>query len=436
MHEINNGVFKSDISDNIYVIGDIHGDYQCLIHCLVDLCESCHISKIYNDELFNTDNREYLEWIPNNKAIIIFCGDMIHRKRCNNVLDDECSDIFILLTLIRLKEEAILNGGNVILISGNHEIMNISQPENIMYISPKNIETNLKYFNDKNFVNKYIKNSYAWIKLDNILITHAGLCSEYLDNDEFEKYSINKINDEYHKCFTNLKHFDDKKNLSYSLFIKYDIHNHKTHNMFWCREWGYGEIECEKLKILLNKIKCKKMIISHCPQFINPNKPQMINFECNCGEKENGEYLLARIDLGMSRCFDYNDETSFIPNLSKNHYRKMAILKLKNNNNDSNNNNNNELYFNHSCVITKKISCMQYLLLKYGYYKKDWHKHGINSNWMGFRYINSIENIKKCSNDEQDGICCVINTVLKYDTKCKSILYYMNLLDELNGIDE
>ena len=97
-YENGNGVFNINNLDNkdIFVIGDIHGDYQVLIHCLVDLCESCNINK--EDQI--------LSWIPNNKNIIIFCGDLIHRKRfADHVLDDEESDVFIIESIIRLKQE-------------------------------------------------------------------------------------------------------------------------------------------------------------------------------------------------------------------------------------------------------------------------------------------------------------------------------------------
>ena len=90
------GLFVSDNDDNIYVIGDIHGDYQCLVHCLVDLAMCCYIKKVEN---FG-NRREILEWVENNKTILVFTGDLIHRQRFeNNVLDDECSDIFIIKTL-------------------------------------------------------------------------------------------------------------------------------------------------------------------------------------------------------------------------------------------------------------------------------------------------------------------------------------------------
>ena len=36
----NSGIFTyNELNKQIYIMGDIHGDYQCLVHCLVDLCK-------------------------------------------------------------------------------------------------------------------------------------------------------------------------------------------------------------------------------------------------------------------------------------------------------------------------------------------------------------------------------------------------------------
>ena len=65
---------------------------------------------------------------------------MIHRKRFeDNILDDECSDIYILKTIFRLKKEAKKNGGDILIISGNHEIMNLINPEENLYTSELNL---------------------------------------------------------------------------------------------------------------------------------------------------------------------------------------------------------------------------------------------------------------------------------------------------------
>ncbi|AYV80087.1 MAG: hypothetical protein Gaeavirus8_18 [Gaeavirus sp.] len=388
------GIFTSK-SDSIYIMGDIHGDYQCFIHCLVDLCQTCSVTELIDDTEFNYMDREILEWNPGCSSTVVFCGDLIHRKRfADHVLDDECSDIYIIKTLLRLKKDAIKNNGNIIIISGNHEIMSLLQPDENVYTSPKNLAANLRFFTDKKFINEYIKNSYAWIKINDILITHGGLCSDYLDfidtsgTDLSNMDVVKFINDKYHEYFTNFNYKDTRKDkVGYNLFIEYDTDNKKKHNMFWCREWGYSGIDCDKYKKILSQVECTKMIIAHCPQFLSPDKPKMINFECKDNTNTN-IFNLARIDLGMSRSFDYNKETNFMYYLNNNYNRKMSVLKLSIKDDDT-------LYFNTEGIITHKLSCIQYLLLKYGLKKSDWTKKNIDTDWIGFKYINTVIDKRK-----------------------------------------
>lgn len=179
--------------------------------------------------------------------------------------------------------------------------------------------------------------------------------------------------------------------------------------MFWCRQWGYSNIKCDELKDLIGKVDCGKMIVAHCPQFLDPDKPQTISFRCH--NEDNG-FNLARIDLGMSRAFEYNccddkrltidkdnfDESNiqtFLKYLKFNFNRKIQVLKLINK--------DDKLNFNYSSIITEKLSCLQYLLLKYGIKKKYWKKKGIKSNWIGFDLIDMLCNkdfLKKCNNDK------------------------------------
>ncbi len=423
MIEKDTGIFETNgKNDNIYMCGDIHGDYQCLIHCLVDLCGVCEISRVFNDKEFGTPNREYLSWIPGSNSVVVFCGDLIHRKRYpDNVLDDECSDVFIIKMLLRLKAEAKSNGGDIIIIAGNHEILNILEPDNNSYTSNKNLVKNEQYFNSSKFVNEYIANSYAWIKINNILVAHGGLCSDYLrylDNTNIfddKIYSDEEqigglgldlsngdgivafVNNKYREFFTHLNKLDTEKDvIGYNLFVKYDVTSKNKLNVFWCREWGFSGIDCDKFKKLLEKVGCSKMIIAHCPQFVSPDYPKMINFECiDVNASEDIEsFNIARIDLGMSRCFDYNKEDNFLYYLSNNFNRKMSVLKL---NIDSNNN----IIFNIQSIVTKQLSCIQYLLLKYGLTREKWLEYKMDSNWLGFEYLTKIlgsNNIKSLQN--------------------------------------
>lgn len=418
----NSGIFfYKDVSKQLYIMGDIHGDYQCLIHCMVDLCKVCSITQITNDE-FETSNREILEWNNSCKSIIVFCGDFIHRKRFDDhVLDDECSDIYIIKTLLRLKESAQKFGGDIILISGNHEIMNILQPNESIYTSEKNLLTNTEYFSNNEFVNDYISKSYAWVKINDILIAHGGLCSDYLDyidlsTKNLQGNSIIKfVNDKYHDFFTDFNFDKFKKDKEgYNLFVEYDMKNKSKHNMFWCREWGYDTVDCENYKRMLKLIDCSKMIIAHCPQFLSPEKPKMINFECKNLSTEETTFNLARVDLGMSRSFDYNKHDNFIYYLTNNYNRKMAVLKLLYS--------NGELIFNNSCIITEQLSCIQYLLLKYGLRLKDWKKKNISTNWIGFEYLEPILNLVLKTKEETEISDFLSNSVDKCVSSNKKIL--------------
>ena len=442
MQEIDTGIFiTNNTNNNIYIIGDLHGDYQCLLHCLVDLCKSCNITKIYNDGEFKNNRREYIEWEKNNNSVIVFCGDLIHRQRFpDHILDDECSDIYIIKTLLRLKKEAIKYGGNIIIIAGNHEIMNIVNVEDDTYLSPLNKSINNKYFKDNEFINEYVLNSYAWIKLNDILLAHGGLCSDYLNylNDQIDsKKIISYVNDKYRSFFKNFiyhKHnLETYDKTAFDLFINYDIIHKSKHNIFWCREWGYGKINVDKLKSILNKVNCSKMIISHCPQFLSPDTPKMINFECiDCDN--NKEYLLARIDLGMSRSFDYNKEDKFFYYLSNNYNRKISILKLLHNKSNPNN-----LYFNNNGIITYKLSCIQYLLLKYGKTIDEWNKYNIKSNWIGFNHIdNLLKNLNNNNNNNNNNNLCDVNDN-KYNSNnvLLCLLYQIHLKNiKLRSIDQ
>jgi len=424
------GIFKiNNKNKNIYVIGDIHGDYQVFIHCLVDLCKSCSIKNLFNDSDNNYNNREFISWNENCDDIVVFCGDIIHRKRfSDHVLDDECSDVYLLETLLRLKQEAIDNNGNIIIIFGNHEMMNILQPENNLYTSDMNVEKNLIYFKNKININKLIKNCYAWVKINDTLIAHGGLCSDYLDylkEKEIDKNGdevIEFINENFRRYFKDFNYKEyDQKDISYSLFIDYDFKNNKKHNLFWCREWGYNSIDCDEYKKILKKINCNKMVIAHCPQFLSPSAPKMINFECF--NENSKDFNLARVDLGMSRSFEYNiNDSKFIEYIKNNFNRKMSILKL--------NINNNLISFNYDSIITNKLSCLQYLLIKYGKTKKEWNDKNITTNWVGFEYLETVLDKFISLEDEEEDIKCSNENALL------CLLYPINKNYKINSIQK
>jgi len=124
----------------------------------------------------------------------------------------------------------------------------------------------------------------------------------------------------------------------------------------------------------------------------------------------------------MSRSFDNNDRYNFYRYLQHNFNRKMAVLKLLHGK-------DNKLYFDNSGIMTHKLSCIQYLLVKYGLTKDDWKRHGINSNWLGFEKIEDLlhnmdgnvdcfqDNIESLGTSSLDIIKCLLYPVVKRENK-------------------
>jgi hypothetical protein len=97
--------------------------------------------------------------------------------------------------------------------------------------------------------------------------------------------------------------------------------------------------------------------------------------------------FIRMFNLGMSRAFEYNgDNKKFIDYIKNNFNRKMAVLKIKSV--------NNSMSFNKDSIITNKLSCLQYLLIKFGLTKAEWESKNIKTDWIGFKYLEKI-NINK-----------------------------------------
>ena len=127
------GIYK--MVEKIVVIGDIHADYEILILILKK-------ANVINDKL---------EWIAG-KIYLVMIGDLVDGKaRIDNWNGD--SDLKVINFLEKLMKKAKDNGGNVIILLGNHEFMNIRG--NFTYSGEHGIKEmggelkRLKYFNNQ-----------------------------------------------------------------------------------------------------------------------------------------------------------------------------------------------------------------------------------------------------------------------------------------------
>ena len=104
------GDFSKKNFEKLYIIGDIHGDFEVLLICLIEL------AKVVNPHSG--------DWINSkNNILVVFLGDIMDRARTDKfVSNDENSDIDIFLYLNYLDKQARKYNSRVILTIGNHDI--------------------------------------------------------------------------------------------------------------------------------------------------------------------------------------------------------------------------------------------------------------------------------------------------------------------------
>ena len=103
-------IVQIDTGEDILVVGDVHGDYNHLVRAL----------QAANIIARQPGRADEVNWIAG-KAVVVFMGDMI----------DKGTHSLKVLTLVRaLRDAAIHQGGQVIVLLGNHEARFLADPSN------------------------------------------------------------------------------------------------------------------------------------------------------------------------------------------------------------------------------------------------------------------------------------------------------------------
>ena len=98
---------KSYINRNIIAMGDVHGDYYATV-------KSLRITRTIDKDL---------NWKAKN-SILIQMGDILDRGGRETTYKDEDSELKIIYLFKRLKKQAQKEGGDVVCLIGNHELLN------------------------------------------------------------------------------------------------------------------------------------------------------------------------------------------------------------------------------------------------------------------------------------------------------------------------
>ncbi len=155
--------------DNIFCIGDVHGNFEALTLLLKN-------NKIIDDSL---------NWTFG-KGNLVFCGDVFDRGEKVT----EC-----LWLIYKLEQQANESGGHVHLLLGNHEIMVLKGDLRYLHKKYKYIQTklgiNYSFLYNKNTVlGNWLRTKNSIIQINNVLFVHGGLHPDIINMN----ISTNDIN--------------------------------------------------------------------------------------------------------------------------------------------------------------------------------------------------------------------------------------------------
>lgn len=254
----------------IIAIGDVHGDFRVLLHCL-------RLAKVLDRKR---------KWIGGN-TIVIQLGDQVDSKcRGRDCEKDDIGDELKIIKFVdELHEQAIKQGGALYSLLGNHELMNVmgnlnyTSSENIMTFGGKEERMN-KFTPGSEIAIYFACNRNSIMKIGDFLFVHGGLIPP-----KAKQYSLEKINDTIRQYLLGNKRKDnvDVQNL----LVGKD-------SPFWSRHYsnsfsGNSKKACQSLNETIEYLKLKGMIVGHTVQ------SKGINSGCN------GK--IWRTDIGLSRSF-------------------------------------------------------------------------------------------------------------------------------------
>lgn len=367
----------------IVVFGDIHGDYEMIIKLL----QLSGVAKIINQkkisrtktqsvkinstnsikpkkskrskkklsggnkstdydisisENITEDEIEYeMEWIGDD-TFVVQVGDQIDRCRPNGTYTcdhpkaiqegDEDSDTKILKLFTNLHEQAVKDGGAVISLLGNHELLNaIGEVQYVSFKGLKNmlkkykiegidfedgIEARKHAFKPGNEYGKFLGcTRNATVIIGSNLFVHAGIVDTLVNELEFTGYiDVEQVNILIKKWLLGLVQTNKVSNLIRS-----------QDSMFWTRVLGsipsgvpvdYPSCS-DNISKVLKLFNVDKMIIGHTPQSFLFNK----DINGTCGDK------IWRVDNGCSSAFDMFDE-NYKKYKQKHPNRRLQYLEI------------------------------------------------------------------------------------------------------------
>ena len=256
----------TSIGRRTIAIGDLHGDLHAARRAL-------QLAGVMNEEN---------AWI----------GDSTMVVQVGDILDRGDHELEILELFERLRKEAEGQGGTVVLLNGNHEIMNVQL--DFRYVTDAGFSTFQRFeppdplpavlrplpkyhrgraaaFSPGGLWAKRLARNPAIVVSDSIVFVHGGLLPEHA------RYGIHAINEEMREWMLgNIGHVSD--------FVT------GPRSPVWVRDLSLdtSEEDCTRLKETLRLVGAKRLVVGHTVQ-------EHINCACDS--------LVWRVDTGMAAAY-------------------------------------------------------------------------------------------------------------------------------------
>lgn len=237
----------------IIVIGDIHGDWAALKSAL----KVAGVTNHHND------------W-TGGETHVVQVGDLVDRA-VRGGGGDEKSEGKIIRHLIHLKQLAQRGGGDVHLLLGNHELMNVAG--DFRYVSPMGLtdfdgKRKDRFRAGGSVAKKLACNANAVVQIGNWVFSHAGITAEVS-----KSWTIDQVNTQIRDHLLGNRVIDRDSPLM---------------DIFWHRRYSNAST-CPAVHDALSHWKAKNMAVGHTVQ------SHGMNNICQGG--------LWKVDVGMSDAF-------------------------------------------------------------------------------------------------------------------------------------
>jgi hypothetical protein len=203
-------------------------------------------------------------------------GGTLTVVQTGDVLDRGDEDREIGQLLARLRGEASAAGGELITLSGNHELMNTMLTFD--YVTPGGFTSfggraqRAEAFRPGGDLARQLAEQPIVIKVGDNVFAHGGILPEHV------RYGLDRMNDEIQSFM--------RGELASAPSVATD-----GNGVLWTRFYSNfpGPAECQELAVALRELGAKRMIVGHTPQL------QGISSAC--------EERVLRIDTGVSRFY-------------------------------------------------------------------------------------------------------------------------------------